>query len=65
MKLSKELKNALEAVSKEVDSWPAWKRSIDMHELNKVREPSQKRECKHANTSDNRKTIPMTRAAGA
>lgn len=28
MKLSKELDDALKAVSQEVDSWPGWKRSI-------------------------------------
>lgn len=33
MKISKELSDALEAVSKEVDSWPAWQRSIDLRDL--------------------------------
>lgn len=40
MKLSKELNDALEAVSKEVDSWPAWKRGIDLYERKKVTEPT-------------------------
>lgn len=30
----KELEADLEAVAKEVESWPAWKRSIDLRELN-------------------------------
>jgi hypothetical protein len=41
MKLSKELNDALEAVSKEVDSWPAWKRSIDLHDLKQQTESTE------------------------
>jgi len=39
----KELNAALEAVSKEVDRWPEWKRSIDMHDLKKATEPRKRK----------------------
>jgi len=55
MKLSKELEDALEAVSKEVESWPAWKRSIDLKDVTK---PSP------ASEEDDQDTL-LTRAAGA
>ncbi|MBZ5528868.1 MAG: hypothetical protein LAN71_13325 [Acidobacteriia bacterium] len=29
MKVSKQLNEALQAISKEVEAWPQWKRSID------------------------------------
>lgn len=32
MKASKELNEALQAISKEVEAWPEWKRSIDPRE---------------------------------
>jgi hypothetical protein len=32
----KALREALEQCAKEVESWPAWKRSIDLHELAKL-----------------------------
>lgn len=35
MKLDSKLAADLEAISKEVESWPAWKRSIDLRNLNK------------------------------
>jgi hypothetical protein len=39
MKLSKELYEHLEAVSREVEGWPKWKRSIDLRDLKKMTEP--------------------------
>lgn len=36
VKISKDLDEALESVSKEVDSWPAWKRSVDQRDLEKL-----------------------------
>lgn len=63
MKLSKELNDALEAVSKEVDSWPAWKRSIDLHDLKKVTEAPENNETSHE--AANRTTPHLARAARA
>lgn len=65
MKLSKELNDALEAVSKEVDSWPAWKRSIDLHERKKVTEPTGNNESSHKGAAGNRKATNLARAARA
>jgi hypothetical protein len=65
MKLSKELDDALEAVSKEVDSWPSWKRSIDMHDLKHPTESSENREASDQRLTSNRKPSQLARAAGA
>lgn len=65
MKLSKELDDALEAVSKEVNSWPAWKRSIDMHELKQPTESSENSEASGERLTSNRKPRQLARAAGA
>jgi hypothetical protein len=65
MKLSKELNDALEAVSKEVDSWPTWKRSIDLHDLKKVSEPAQNNESQQESAGNGRKTTHFARAARA
>jgi hypothetical protein len=64
MKLSKELNDALEAVSKEVDSWPAWTRSIDMHDQKKEIE-TQSNASANEKVVGNRKTTHLARAAGA
>jgi hypothetical protein len=40
MKISKELHDSLEKVSKEVEKWPKWKRSVDLRDLKKMTEPS-------------------------
>lgn len=65
MKLSKDLKAALEAVSKEVDNWPSWKRSIDLNDLTQQAETSRKSEVSEEQQTNNRKPRPLTRAAGA
>lgn len=65
MKLSKELDDALEAVSKEVDSWPAWKRSIDLNDLKQPTESSEDREASGEKLTSNRKPRQLARAAGA
>lgn len=66
MKLSKELNDALEAVSKEVDRWPAWKRSIDLQDLKKVTEPSENNESSSQRAAaSNKKTNHLARAARA
>lgn len=65
MRLSKELNDALEAVSKEVDSWPAWTRSIDLHDQKKVTEPTESNESSNKGSGSNRKTTHLARAAGA
>lgn len=65
MKLSKELNEALEAVSKEVDSWPAWKRSIDLNDRKKVTEPAENNQSSPKGVSGSRKTTQLARAAGA
>jgi len=62
MKLSKELNDALEAVSKEVDSWPAWKRSIDLKQQTESPEDS---EASGERLTSNRKPRQLARAAGA
>lgn len=49
MKVSRELSDTLEAITKEVDSWPASKRSIDVHGLKKK---STTTETPRKNTSD-------------
>jgi hypothetical protein len=41
MKISKELDDALEKVAKEVENWPAWKRSVDLRDLKKLSEASE------------------------
>ena len=64
MKLSKELNDALEAVSKEVDSWPTWKRSIDLRDMKKVTEPQENSESSPEPPA-NRKTTALARAARA
>lgn len=65
MKLSKELDDALEAVSKEVDSWPAWKRSIDLHDLKQHTETPEDPETSGERLTSNRKPRHLARAAGA
>jgi hypothetical protein len=35
MKLSKDLQKALDKISKEVEKWPAWKRSLDPYSKKK------------------------------
>jgi hypothetical protein len=60
LKISKELDESLEAISKEVDSWPDWKRSIDLRELTKLTEASQPSEA----AGDKRKPPLSARAAG-
>lgn len=56
MKLSKDLENALETACKEVEGWPAWKRSIDLK--NPPKESSR-------NSEGNDQETPRTRAAQA
>ena len=34
IKLKPELKKSLEKINREVSKWPAWKRSVDMKDLN-------------------------------
>ncbi|MGA7796003.1 MAG: hypothetical protein WCA19_23470 [Candidatus Acidiferrales bacterium] len=41
MEISKKLNDALEKVAKEVESWPAWKRSVDLRDLKKLSEASE------------------------
>jgi hypothetical protein len=65
MKLSKELDDALEAVSKEVDSWPAWKRSLDLHDLKQQTESSKDCAASGERVTSNRKPRQLARAAGA
>lgn len=65
MKLSKELDDALEAISKEVDSWPAWKRSIDLHDLKQPTESSDSCEASGERLTSNRRPRQLARAAGA
>lgn len=65
MKLSKELNDALEAVSKEVDSWPSWKRSIDLHDLKQQTESPEDSEASGERLASNRKPRQLARAAGA
>jgi hypothetical protein len=65
MKLSKELYDALEAVSKEVNRWPAWTRSIDSQDLKQQTESGENRESSSEREADNRKARPLTRAARA
>jgi hypothetical protein len=64
MKLSRELNEALEAVSKEVDSWPAWKRSVDMQDLNKT-QASQNPQPAIETSPSKGKPRPLVRAARA
>ena len=64
MKLSKELNDALEAISKEVDSWPAWKRSIDLNDPKRVTRPAETNESS-LRGAGSRKAAPLARAAGA
>jgi len=64
MKLSRELNDALEAVSKEVDSWPAWKRSIDLNARKKATDP-ENHKSSNKNAAGSRKTPHITRAAKA
>jgi hypothetical protein len=65
MKMSKELYDALEAVSKEVNRWPAWTRSIDSQDLKQQTESGENRESSSEREADNRKARPLTRAARA
>jgi hypothetical protein len=65
MKLTKELDDALEAVAKEVDSWPAWKRSIDSHDLKKLTQSSQETNSSDERSGSNRKPAQIARAARA
>jgi hypothetical protein len=65
MKISKDLNDALEIVSKEVDGWPAWKRSIDSRDLKKLTEASENRESmKDARTGEQKPPL-SARAARA
>jgi hypothetical protein len=64
MKPTKELDDALEAVSKEVDSWPSWKRSIDLMDLKELGETSEKTEPLNERPR-NKKVRPLVRAAKA
>ena len=63
MKLTKELNEALEAVSKEVDSWPAWKRSIDPSDRKKATASTENDKSSIKGPNVTRKA--MARAAGA
>jgi hypothetical protein len=65
MKLSKDLNDALEAVSKEVDGWPAWKRSVDAQDLKKTPEPRANKASQNNGPGGSRKTAHTARAAGA
>ena len=66
MKLSKELNDALESVSREVDCWPALKRSIDLQDRKKkTKEPSESCESSQESTSTNRKATILARSAKA
>jgi len=65
VKISKDLKNALEAVSKEVDAWPAWKRSIDLNDLKKVNGAPERQESPTESRSCKSKGSLATRAARA
>jgi hypothetical protein len=64
MKISKDLNNALEAISKEVDTWPAWKRSIDLNDLKKGSEAPENRESSSESRSGKSKAS-LARAARA
>jgi hypothetical protein len=44
MKISKELDEALEKIAREVEGWPAWKRSVDLRDLKKLSEMSENHE---------------------
>lgn len=66
MKISKDLSDALEAVNKEVESWPAWKRSIDSLELKKkLTEASDVGESSNDSAADEPKRPLSARAAKA
>jgi hypothetical protein len=65
MKISKDLNDALEMVSKEVDSWPAWKRSIDSRDLKKLTEASENRESSNDARTSEQKPPLSARAARA
>jgi hypothetical protein len=65
MRLSKELNDALEAVSKEVDSWPDWKRSVDMQDLNKLTHGPQNIQPVIEPSSSKGRPRPLVRAAKA
>jgi len=59
MKISKELNEALEKVAREVEDWPAWKRSVDLRDLKKLSEMSENHEVTE------KQTVLVARAAKA
>ena len=64
MKISKDLDDDLELVAKEVESWPEWKRSVDLRDLKKLAQPPENREVSSDLTAGVRET-PSARAAKA
>jgi hypothetical protein len=65
MKLSKELDDTLDAISKEVDSWPEWKRSVDLNDLKKMTEPSENCACSGEGMTSDQKPRHSVRATRA
>jgi hypothetical protein len=64
MRISKELDDDLELAAKEVESWPTWKRSVDIRDLKKLASPSENQEVPTDLTTGARET-PAARAAKA
>jgi hypothetical protein len=64
MKLSKELNDALDAISKEVESWPSWKRRVELRAARKVSEAPTTSEAS-IDAKPNKKITRLVRAAKA
>ena len=64
MKISKELDDALEKVAKEVENWPAWKRSVDLRDLKKLSDASENHDVANDAIIGEQK-VPAARAAKA